>query len=409
MQIRGYAGTDVGRQRDHNEDNHLVDEELGLFVGADGVGGGNAGEVASALLVEEAGLGGAELQPLLRHYKARRDEATRQQLIHRLPRIIESANDRIYSMAMQNPAMRGMATTVVMLVTLGEDAFVCHAGDSRLYLFRDGTTFQITEDHSLVMRLYKKGLLSKEEMATHPRKNIILRSVGSQPNVEVDTLYLDVQPGDVFLLCSDGFSDLATEEEMTALFHNYRGHDLVREAIALANWRGGKDNITVVVAEVGGAEATDPPKPKHHLGMIQKVEFLQDIFLFANLTEQECVKVNRILYQREYDTNDVVVREGEQGDEIYMVVRGHVGVWRGGTALTTIGPGGNFGELGLLGQSLRSATVVAEEPCTLFLIRRDAFLELFATDPVLGNKVLWAFLENLADRLRDLSDRLARS
>ena len=413
MRIIAHGSTDVGLHRGHNEDSYLVDKKSSIFVVADGLGGHNAGEVASQMFIEEVGRQTPWVESLLETHRLASDEGSRQRILGYLPRIIEQANERIFLDAQRTPGRRGMATTAVLFLPAGDEAFICHVGDSRLYLFRDGKLFRATEDHSLVMQLFKRGHLTEEEIETHPQKNVILRSIGSQPTVEVDTVYLDLLSGDKFLLCTDGLSDMVSEEELADLMAGLRGEELVKQCIDAAKRNGGHDNITVVVVELlddeAGIEETDSiSQQPQQLGALEKVEFLQDIFLFSDLSNQECLKVNRILYQRDYDVRESIIREGEEGDELYVVARGQVEIWRNQTHLTSIGPGGHFGELGMMGREVRSATVEAgEEACSLLVIRRDDFLKLLQDDPALGNKVLWAFLENLADRLRDLSGRLA--
>jgi len=380
----------------------LIQEEAAIYVVADGMGAHRAGEVASQLLVDEVAQQASSVHRNLRGQAMGRDER-RRHVIHYLPQLIEQANRRIYLEAQQDPTKRGMGTTAVLFFPVEEDAFVCHVGDSRLYLFRDDQLFQVTEDHSLVMRLYKRGQITREEMANHPRRNIILRSVGIRPEVDVDALYLDMLPGDVFLLCSDGLSDMLDDSEIADLVAHSRGQDLVRRAIAAANAAGGHDNVTALVIEVEGQDEDSVPR----FGMLEKVEFLQDIFMFASLSEQECVKVNQILFEQQHTAGDSVIRKGDEGDELYIVVEGSVGIWDGEIFLTEIGPGGHFGEFGLLKDEPRSADVYAETDCRLLLIRRSDFLALIRRHEALGNKLLYAFLQHLADRVRDLSARLS--
>ena len=132
MRIRAYGGTDVGLQRDHNEDSYFCDEELGIFAVADGVGGHSAGEVASKMAVETVAERARAIQHLLLEYRQRRDESSRQQLVRALPGLLEQANEEIFLTAQENPEMRGMATTAVLLLPMGTDAFVCHDGHSRV-------------------------------------------------------------------------------------------------------------------------------------------------------------------------------------------------------------------------------------------------------------------------------------
>ncbi len=401
MRVRAYGGTHPGQKRDHNEDSFLLDDEHGVFVVADGMGGHNAGEVASKMVVGEVARQAATLASAIQDYDE--EGGGRRYALHYLPQVIEQANRMVYAESTSNPDRRGMGATVVMFLPVGDEAYVCHVGDSRLYLLRDDELFQVTEDHSLVMRMLRQGQITPEQAENHPHKNLITRCVGIQPEVEVDSLYLDLQPGDRYLLCSDGLSDMLAFHQLGQLARRYGGQQLVDAAINQANRAGGLDNITVVVLEV---EHDRPGDHAARLGMLQRVEFLQDIFLFAQLNDQECVKVNRILYEERHTVRDNILRKGTTGDEFYIVVEGKVGIWDAKVHLTSIGPGGHFGEFALLEDQPRSADVWAETDCTLLIIRRKDYLELVAAEPTLAVKVYQAFLKHLADRVRDLSQRL---
>lgn len=401
MRVRAFGGSHPGQKRAHNEDAFLLDEKNGVFVVADGMGGHNAGEVASQMVVKEVSRQARNLAQSIQTHGE--DGGGRRYALHYLPQVIEQANRLVYTEASTNPDRRGMGTTVVMFLPIGNEAYVCHVGDSRLYLLRDDELFQITEDHSLVMRLLRQGQISPEQAENHPHKNLITRCVGIQPEVEVDSLYLDLQPGDRYVLCSDGLSDMLEFEHIEQLVRRHKGQQLVDAAINMANRAGGLDNITVVVLEV---EHDRPGDHAARMGVLQRVEFLQDIFLFAQLNDQECVKVNRILYEERHTARANILRKGQVGDEFYIVVEGKVGIWDGQVHLTSIGPGGHFGEFTLLEDQPRSADVWAETDCTLLIIRRSDYLELVAAEPVLGVKVYQAFLKHLADRVRDLSTRL---
>lgn len=401
MRLRAYGGTHPGRIRDHNEDSMLLDEHNGVFVVADGMGGTNAGEVASAMVVQEMERQARVLAQSLRQQAADPDRGRRWALQY-LPQLLEQTNRLVYEHAQRDKSCRGMGTTVVMMIPVGDEAYVCHVGDSRLYLLRGGDLFQVTEDHSLVTTLLRQGRITAEEAQTHPHKNLITRCIGIQPQVQVDSLYLDLQPGDRFLLCSDGLTDMLSDERIHALLLKHRGQAAVDAAIEAANRAGGRDNITAVLLEVEHDELHHPAR----LGMLERVEFLQDIFLFAQLTDQECVRVNRVLYEQRHTARTQILRKGSQGDEFYIVVAGEVGIYDGRTHLTDIGPGGHFGEFALLEDSPRSADVWAKSDCTLLMIKRSDYLELVDDDPVLAVKVYQAFLAHLADRVRDLSRRV---
>src|SRR5216117_1891519 len=187
------AVTDPGRTRRHNEDSYVIDPPL--FAIADGMGGAQAGEVASRLAtaaLKESGPGSGGEQ--------------------RIADLIQEANRRVYDRSSSDPNTSGMGTTItVALVENGNVAFG-HVGDSRAYLIRDGRMEQITEDHSLVNELMKSGKLTAEEAESHPQKSVMTRALGTDPDVDVDTFTIDAVTGDVFLLCSDGLTDMVDEE-----------------------------------------------------------------------------------------------------------------------------------------------------------------------------------------------------
>jgi serine/threonine protein phosphatase PrpC len=403
MRLIAHGGTHPGQVRDHNEDAMLLDVRNNVYVVADGMGGANAGEVASRMVVEEIA---RQARSLSRSLSEQSEDPVRGRrwALHYLPQVIEQANRLVYEEARRDRGRRGMGCTVVMLMPVGDEAYICHVGDSRVYLLRDGELFQVTEDHSLVTRLLRDGQITPEEAANHPRKNLITRCVGIQPEVEVDALYLDLQAGDRFVLCSDGLSDMISHDHIERIALSYDGARMVEELLRAANEAGGRDNVTVVCLEVERDEHTHPAR----LGMLQRVEFLQDIFLFAQLSERECVKVNGILYEQSYAAGANILRKGSRGDEFYIVIAGQVGIRDGELHLTSIGPGGHFGEFALLEDQPRSADVYAEKDTRLLFIRRSDYLHLVSSEPALAVKVYQAFLKHLADRVRDLSGRVRR-
>lgn len=240
--------TDVGQRRDHNEDAVASDVETGLVVLADGMGGYKAGEVASEIavltLVAELREGLMELQigktdpdtGLLGESRVLRDA-------------VAKANSAIYNVSQSQPQCAGMGTTLVAAVFTDNRICVGHIGDSRLYRLRGEDFRQITEDHSLLNEQLKSGLITPEQAKVSSNKNLVTRALGVDPVVELELHEYDVQPGDVYLLCSDGLSDLVEDDEiqltLTALSANLElaAHQLVQ----MANDNGGKDNISVIL------------------------------------------------------------------------------------------------------------------------------------------------------------------
>jgi protein phosphatase len=229
------VATHTGRKRRHNEDSYVV--EPPMFAVADGMGGAKAGEVASGLAaaaLKEPGTDGTSGE-------------------ERVTQLIQEANRRVFRRANEDREASGMGTT--MTVALVEDGRVVfgHVGDSRAYLIREGSIEQLTDDHSLVAELVRSGRLTPEEAEAHPQRSVITRAVGTEPDVDVDTFTIEPEVGDLFLICSDGLTDMVDDRTIIDAIERHRG-DLDEAAKALvgaANRVGGEDNITVLLVEVG--------------------------------------------------------------------------------------------------------------------------------------------------------------
>ncbi|WP_041448112.1 Stp1/IreP family PP2C-type Ser/Thr phosphatase [Anaeromyxobacter sp. Fw109-5] len=246
--------TDVGRRRDHNEDALLVDDDLHLYVVADGMGGHAGGGTASRLAVDT-------IQRTLRAARARAPDAFAPELPESspLPGVLRGAVEQacavIHAAAQADPELAGMGTTVTAVLLDGRSAFVAHVGDSRCYLLRGARIQQVTEDHSLVNEQVKAGALTAAE-AKHSRfKNIITRSVGFEREVLVDLAAFALAPGDAIVVCCDGLTNLVEDDEILRVVTEAPLEDAPPRLVALANARGGDDNITVIAVRVGPDEA----------------------------------------------------------------------------------------------------------------------------------------------------------
>lgn len=245
MKLRQIAGaTDAGRVRRRNEDAFVCAPPL--FAVADGMGGAQAGEIASrlaasALRDELAHPPRADLPP----------EA-------RLRSVIQEANRRIYAHAASDPRASGMGTTVTAALLVDGRVSIGHVGDSRAYRLRDGTLEQLTEDHSLVADLVRSGRLTPEEAELHPQRSVITRALGTDAAVTVDSLTVDAQPGDVFLLCSDGLTTMVDEESVTRTILGAETLEAAARALVeAANRGGGEDNVTVVLFSIQEGDPAD--------------------------------------------------------------------------------------------------------------------------------------------------------
>ncbi len=251
MLITARGQTDVGQKRDHNEDSFLIDDDLGLFIVADGMGGHAGGGTASRLAVQtiQTRLQVArDADPELFSRQAPLEESALREVLREA---VEGACQSIYQAAQGDPSLAGMGTTVTAAVFSGDITFVAHVGDSRCYLARKGHIYQVSEDHSLVNEQLKAGAITPDE-ARHSRlKNIITRSVGFEADVTVDMMGLEIEPGDRFVLCCDGLSNLVDDQEILDIVRDAPIDMAPKKLIDLANERGGDDNITVIVIHAG--------------------------------------------------------------------------------------------------------------------------------------------------------------
>ena len=406
--VKFFAATDVGRIRDHNEDNFLVDKKIGLFVVADGMGGHAAGEVASALAVrtvhEELKKEQSMLDDFLRGARGAA-RVSQTDIITLFEHAVHRACARIHEQAVADPEKRGMGTTLSALLVLGVTGFIAHVGDSRIYMTRGNVTSQVTEDHTVYNELIKKGKLTPEQIAkVSAKKNAITRAVGVYERVEVDTLSLELLPGDQFVLASDGLTQYLREEgELGEHVSVDAGDEAVRGLIHLANDRGGSDNITVILVRMLG-DAAEAEERKRRLAL--KREVLVKMPIFARLAERELLRVLQVAEVLQFAPGARVISEGDKGDELFIMLSGKAGVSKGGSQLTTLGMGEHFGEMALIRAAARSATVIAETQAEILCIRRAQFFEILRREHEIGVKILWQFLGVLADRLDQTSSDL---
>ncbi len=261
------SATDIGRVRSVNQDSYgqFDDAVRGyrlLFV-ADGMGGHRGGEVASQLAVKS-------VAEVFESSAAQPDDLLRS--------AFEAANLEIFETASQDPELAGMGTTGVGLILTGESrTWIAHVGDSRAYRLRGGSLIQLTADHSVVGELVQRGQLTPEQARVHPQSNEILRALGTQAGVEVELTDVDIEPGDVFLLCSDGLSGMLPDSRIADALSGKEPEQVAASLVELANEAGGMDNITVQIAVIPSAPEVSTPG-----GMPSVIRWTLALALFAS-------------------------------------------------------------------------------------------------------------------------------
>lgn len=395
--IRWAAKTDVGKKREHNEDNLLSLPDAGLFIVADGVGGRAAGEVASASCVATFQERAPELQAELGRFSADRSGERRNAVLAALDFTCQLATRRIFEQA-EAEERKGMTTTLVVVLIGGGAAFVGHVGDSRAYLFRDGEVRQLTEDHSMVNELVRSGKMTWAEARASRHRHVITRAIGLYPTVQPSLGSFDLLPGDRLLLCSDGLSDVVAPERMLQIVSAWEPGGATDQLVQAALDRGGPDNITVQLIEPLGSPRTDEA--------VVRARTLEHLFLFEDMPYAARLQVARIMVEHWFSPGDVLVSEGEMGDSMYVVTEGEVAVTAGGVTLARLHQNEHFGELTLTDRLPRSATVAAVTFGSAVSISADALRDFCMMEPGLGNQLLWKLLQVLGHRLRAANARL---
>lgn len=243
--MKAVGMSDIGKCRKNNEDAYYIsagdDPAENLYLVADGMGGCNAGEVASSSAIEA----------FLAYFWKEMKHATSEDMLDMLTGAVAAANQEVYEKSNSAREFAEMGTTIVAAAIREDKVYVAHVGDSRAYIFRKKEVIPLTTDHSYVMELVKMGSITKEEAATHPKRNVITRAIGIRDAVEADTMICPLKKGDILLLCSDGLSGMLKDEEMAKILN--KRTDPERKARLLleeANKKGGFDNISLILVQI---------------------------------------------------------------------------------------------------------------------------------------------------------------
>jgi PPM family protein phosphatase len=395
----GHASDSGGREI--NDERLLVDEALGLALLADGFSGRAAPEIASRTAVELVSTAMREFEETLAPDADRDRDAFRRRFVEELPRMISRASEALYTLGEKHEEWQGMAASLVVFKRLGRACLVGHVGSCRVYTIRQGRIFRLTDDHTLGEEMAQRGTIRRDALEGMRHRDVVVRAVGEYPTVAVDTLLLDTAAGEIFLLCSKGLPRVVEEDEMLEIITEHEPEVAARRLVELAVRRKPRMNVSALVLRVG-----DSAEPER-LGLEQKIRALMNNFMFRDLSFQEVVRVLRMVEEVTVKKGAEVFHQGDAGEHLYVIVTGSVDISRDGAHLTNIGPGGHFGELSLVLDPVRSATVTAAEPTLLLAIGRERLDELMRDEAALTSKLLIRFLQAVGQRVRDLTQDYA--
>ncbi|MGC6509169.1 MAG: cyclic nucleotide-binding domain-containing protein [Myxococcota bacterium] len=391
------AKTHVGLRRKDNQDAVYTDSEIGLFLLADGVGGHLDGDVAAATAIKTFENAKPEILALRQSADAISKNQLRRDVLTLLEQLFQRASQAVFDES-ERRDQNGMLTTLVVSFVVKGDLYVGHVGDSRAYLHRNGQLRQVTEDHSMVNELVKMGRMSLEDARKSRYRNLITRAIGLKPTVQPDIIYIPILDGDTILMCSDGLSDPVPENVIETALKAEKVEECAEELFQAALDKGGPDNIGIVLFKP--SFGTEPAR------VSSRAQAMDSLFLFRDLNYPERMKLSRICDDLDFNAGDVLVREDEVGDSLYVITSGKVLVRSGNMALAELESGQHFGELGPLEYTSRSATVEAISKGSVIIIRYESLQQFYAQDPELGCKILQRMLSTAGNRLRSVNKKL---
>ncbi len=397
-----HAGrTDVGIVRTNNEDAFLIDEVTRLFIVCDGVGGRQGGEVASRTAAEYVADRMREHEAELTAIHTGETRLQKRTVASWLESAISDASGAVRERAIGHPELSGMATTIVAALVVGSQAFVAHVGDSRVYLVRHGTLHQLTEDHSVMNDLRRRGAQANDRSHMGGAfQGALTRALGVLNTARVDMLDFDLLPGDRLILCSDGVHSVVGDTSMQAIAPHGDVGTAVHMYIDTALQNGAPDNATVIAVDI--AQETDGDRASL---VRRRLKALQGISMFRYLPYPDLIRVASVAQEVPFQAGTTIFDEGAPGDSLFVILEGEVNVIKAGQQIATLTAGAHFGEMSLIERVPRSAGIVARTPVSALVIDRDGFFSLLREE-VTAVKLLWGLVRMLNQRLRKTNDDL---
>lgn len=402
--LRSQGLSMAGSKHETNEDAFLCLPDEGLLAVCDGMGGKGLGAKAAA----------TALGRIRAHLAANLDRdgwpmdadgnpQRRQAVRELLGSALQEANTAVHVQTRADWASRGMGTTATVLLVLGRCAFVGHVGHTRVYLLRGQKLHCLTEDHTVLAEIQRrKHGFDEATLKKLPYRTSLTRVLGPQPTVDPDLSDIELLPGDRFLLCSDGLHLHLDDEPgpLVSLLQAGALQDSPQRMIELVRSQGEADDLTAVVAEVLPAQpVTSELTRSLHQRFSFGLQGIGSVALFKHLNDAELFRLLGIAEDCEFSAGETILREGDEGDTMYVLLAGNVSVHVGGRQRAVLGEGSHVGEMALMTRQPRTATIRAETRVLAKRLRRDPLYAVLRENPLLANKVLWNMVSVLSDRL----------
>ncbi len=406
MKVHSAGKTEKGPIREANEDAILIDEQLGLYIVCDGMGGVTGGARASKIATKAVQKCIEELQSSLEHPLT--SHTDRQHLANVLRGAILFACSKIYQESIDHPELAGMGTTLTAVLIRDGVAVMGHVGDSRLYLVRDSTLHQLSSDHTVVQEMVLQGVLTPEEALFSPHRHVLSRALGVSEAIQVDTLIFDLLLDDRLVLVSDGVFDVfSTQSELASLFSAKKSPaELSLHCIQKSLDAQSEDNVSVIVLHIETSEEQHESDQAHHGEVSLKLDRLQKMYLFQDLDLPIVVRLVERSMVRTLSEGEKLFQEGDAGNTLYIILRGKLEVVYSEKVIATLEEGNHVGEMSLLGDSPRTATVQAHSNTTVLELSRDELLAVAREEPHSGVDLFYALSRELSSRLRTANEKI---
>lgn len=395
---------DIGKVRKNNEDFVRIDPDLQVFCVADGVGGEAAGEVASRMACDGVIAELKQRKSEIIQFAQNPSPESRDGVLKILQASVEQTCAAIYKEAQATPKYSGMSSTLEVAMLLGNHVLTAHVGDSRTYLIRGNEVHQLTEDHKVGVQMVKQGVWTLEQAKRSSHSNTLTRAMGGQEFVEVDLGQIELMPNDRFLICTDGLCDELQEAELVKL-NSVSGLSLkqsIQSLQARAYSRGARDNLSGVLFEC----ANETPQAQGAANAEGKLKTLKHVHLFRYLNYAELNKVLGMTRAIRVSDRGSLIKEGDQGKEMFVLLSGSVSVQKAGKEVAVLQAGQMVGEMSIIDQAPRSASVIAREVTEVLAISRESFVAFMRKESQISVKVLWAMAVELNQNLRKTTERL---
>ena len=397
MQIT-VAGVSRRGARSNNQDAIGLFPDERVFAIADGMGGLEQGERISAAAIAAVR---REVRTLCAEATALSETGSperRTALFAHVNRMLHDASTELYKLTEE--VGQRMGTTLTTVVIAGDRIVIGHIGDTRLYRIRKGQAKLLTEDHSVAAARVRRGIMTIEEYNKSAQRSVLYQSLGPVPEVEPDVIEASLQQGDTLVLCSDGVWAHVPDDELPRLATATDPRDAARDLADTAIARGSDDNCTAIVVRIDSTTTSaGAPLPRS----------LGSSILFRSFKEADLRLLAPFISYRDLAESEWVVREGEEGDEMYIIESGAIEVSRGGFPLSQLGPGAHFGELAVATHAAHTASFQATLPTRVLVLHRRYLDNLSSRRPDLAVQVLHTLLSDLAGRLSEFTERLGRA